>query len=114
MARVCQPIRFVVPARTAARLTVPLQGWLDAVFLQDIGDRAGGNHASQIGQRALNPPVTPVRFSLAMRTMSTAKSLEPGGNAFYTGLQMHLQNHTSAFFPASLKSSESSSFRFAY
>ena len=36
------------------------QPQLDAVFLQDIGDRAVGNHVSQIGQCALNPPVTPV------------------------------------------------------
>jgi hypothetical protein len=31
-----------------ARLTVPLRGWLDAVFFQDTGDRAGGNHVSRL------------------------------------------------------------------
>ena len=42
------------------RLPAPLRRRLDSVPLQDLRDRAAGNLVPQVGQRALDAPISPV------------------------------------------------------
>ena len=40
-------------------MAVARGGWLDAVFLEDVGDGASADLMSQIGERAAHPRVSP-------------------------------------------------------
>jgi hypothetical protein len=42
------------------RLPVPFRGWFNSVPFQNVGDRIVCQQMSKIGQRSLNPTITPI------------------------------------------------------